>query len=262
MNTDDINIDAVITSLDEERSIAVKPATVRALDGDLVMAALLQQLRYRERHDRHVERWTDDEGEWVCATRAELAEDLGLSPSQVWRVLQRSIEQGFVRSCQPHKSKHDRRVFVRFVTSSARIRDIRARDSVTSERAISRALPLEVEEHNEKNTHTPELALVQSPSIEPMAWFDDFWKSYPRRNGAKVGKAAASKQWAKLKSNERAEALAGLPAYAAAKGAYPEDAERYLKHRRWVGLEVDTPGDRDARVMAKAEQIAQEMGMR
>lgn len=93
-------------------------------------------------------------------------------------------------------------------------------------------------------------------------WFEQFWKMYPKRNGSKVGKAAARKQWDKLKPADKLDAANGLAMYAAAKGAYPEDAERYLRHKRWVGIEVDTPEDRDARVMAKAEQMAQEMGMR
>lgn len=91
--------------------------------------------------------------------------------------------------------------------------------------------------------------------------FEHFWASYPKRAGAKVGKAAAKKQWLKLKPSERIGAVDGLIAYSVAKGAYPEDAERYLRHKRWVGLEVDTTEDRNERILRKAHEMATEMGV-
>lgn len=87
--------------------------------------------------------------------------------------------------------------------------------------------------------------------------FEHFWHGYPRRNGAKVGKAAAKKQWAKLKLSERVGAVDGVIAYTTAKNGYPEDAERYLRHKRWIGLEVETEGDHDQRIAEGAIEMAE-----
>jgi hypothetical protein len=86
--------------------------------------------------------------------------------------------------------------------------------------------------------------------------FEAFWSAYPKRQGVKSGKGPARKQWARLKDAERGEAVAELSRYATASRGYPRDAERYLRDRLWVGLEVETVEDRDARVIANAESLA------
>lgn len=88
-------------------------------------------------------------------------------------------------------------------------------------------------------------------------FFEVFWQSYPKRNGVRVGKVATQKEWAKLKPEERAAAAAGVETYARAMGSLPQDPERYLRHKRWVGIEVDSPGDRDQRVIEGATRIAE-----
>lgn len=89
------------------------------------------------------------------------------------------------------------------------------------------------------------------PGIEPpatraepaRAGFEEFWRAYPKRDGVKRGKAEAAKEWDRLKAAERVEAMDGLAAYVASSFGKPQDAERYLRKRRWVGVEVDAPLD-------------------
>lgn len=102
------------------------------------------------------------------------------------------------------------------------------------------------------SVHPPSLHVV--PSAES---FDALWSAYPKRAGVKVGKVAAAREWGKLSAEEREAALAGLPGYTKAARGYPQDAERYLKHRRWVGLEVETEADAAARSIAGAESLAE-----
>lgn len=113
--------------------------------------------------------------------------------------------------------------------------------------------------HNESPSEREpvERDATMSLAAAPGPDFEAFWSAYPKRAGAKVGKAVAAREWAKLKPEEREGALAGLAGYTKAARGYPQDAERYLKHRRWVGLEVETVEDRDARVIAGAESLAE-----
>lgn len=67
--------------------------------------------------------------------------------------------------------------------------------------------------------------------------FEAFWSQYPRRNGQRMGKAAASKQWDKLKPADRVEATRMLPAYSSAVGDFPKDAERYLRSHLWRDID-------------------------
>jgi hypothetical protein len=115
-------------------------------------------------------------------------------------------------------------------------------------------------ELNEPETRS-ELTLARELAALRDDSFEEFWSNYPKRNGVKVGKANARKQWAKLKESERSMALAALPEYTAAKNGYPEDAERYLRNKRWDGLEVETARDRDERIVDGALRFAAEMGM-
>ena len=73
--------------------------------------------------------------------------------------------------------------------------------------------------------------------------FSEFWDAYPLRKntsgGTKGSKRAAAKQWAALTDYDRAAALTSLPLYAAIKGNYVRDAERYLRHREWEGLDAN-----------------------
>ncbi|HXK39958.1 MAG TPA: hypothetical protein VJ837_03950, partial [Candidatus Paceibacterota bacterium] len=79
--------------------------------------------------------------------------------------------------------------------------------------------------------------------------FEDFWNQYPIRNGSKGSKKTARAVWSSLGEAKRTMALVSLPLYKRVAGAFPRDAERYLKSEMWEGLEEPTsnghaPGDR------------------
>lgn len=101
-------------------------------------------------------------------------------------------------------------------------------------------------QHNTTQQNTdpdpPLLIAVDAPPEDD--GFEEFWTQYPRRNGVRAGKAAARKLWRKLSPDDRAAARECLPLYAHVKGAYPEDAERYIRHRRWEGLDIEQPSER------------------
>lgn len=65
--------------------------------------------------------------------------------------------------------------------------------------------------------------------------FDAFWEAYPRRNGKKLGRGDALKQWRRLKAPERDAAMVGVGHYAAAclDGQLAKDAFRWLRDRCW-----------------------------
>lgn len=102
-------------------------------------------------------------------------------------------------------------------------------------------------QHNttEQNTYPDPPLLIAVDAPPAVDGFEEFWKQYPRRKGKRLGKAAARRYWAKLADVDREAALSGLKLYSEAKGQFPEDAERYLKHRRWEGLDEDSGSDRD-----------------
>jgi hypothetical protein len=80
-----------------------------------------------------------------------------------------------------------------------------------------------------------------APSALP---FDTFWNNYPTRNGIKGSKKNAQAVWRSLKPADRDVAVAALPVYAEAANGFPKDAERYLRHRIWEGLDPSQVGAR------------------
>lgn len=84
--------------------------------------------------------------------------------------------------------------------------------------------------------------------------FQQFWGTYPRRNGRQAGsKQEALAAWQKLSAADRAAALAALPVYSEFADGFPKDAVRYLKLRIWTeDLTVESTSDEDQDPMAKA----------
>lgn len=85
---------------------------------------------------------------------------------------------------------------------------------------------------------------VLKPSVEPSKEnvaaaplaFEAFWQTYPPRNGRKVGKDDAKKQWAKLSSEERQLAILGaanLRDETRSGLTFAPDAHRWLRKRSW-----------------------------
>lgn len=85
--------------------------------------------------------------------------------------------------------------------------------------------------------------------------FEAFWKSYPDRNGAKVGKLAAWQEWQRIDSGFYRAIVDSLPRYRASLGNLsPRDASRFLRDRLWLDLAGFNP-DSDIRT---ADEIISE----
>ena len=66
------------------------------------------------------------------------------------------------------------------------------------------------------------------------ASFETTWSAYPKRNGKKVGKLPAFKEWEKLSLEDQRAAYADIRDRNRAGGwEYIQDMQRYLKHRGW-----------------------------
>jgi hypothetical protein len=66
--------------------------------------------------------------------------------------------------------------------------------------------------------------------------FDQFWISYPKRRGKRVGKAAALRLFLKLKPVEQCEAYAAAQNYGNSQGVregFARDASRFLSADYW-----------------------------
>ncbi|PRY43293.1 hypothetical protein [Umezawaea tangerina] len=83
----------------------------------------------------------------------------------------------------------------------------------------------------------PHTAATASHAAE----FEAFWSAYPKRNGQRVGKKAATREFAKARKTATAEQLlAAVVKYAATCNGYPKDAERFLRDEIWADL-MPTP---------------------
>lgn len=64
--------------------------------------------------------------------------------------------------------------------------------------------------------------------------FEDFWKSYPKRQGnPPQGKANAFDQWQKLPPDDLPQVMLALNHYTKTCNGYPKDPERFLKKDFW-----------------------------
>lgn len=82
--------------------------------------------------------------------------------------------------------------------------------------------------------------------------FEKFWSDYPSRRGSKGSKKNAYAAWRRLSAAKREQAMTALPAYREVAGEYPRDAERYLKHELWEGIDLSTiepPADDGLKVL-------------
>jgi hypothetical protein len=71
--------------------------------------------------------------------------------------------------------------------------------------------------------------------------FEAFWEIYPRRNGQKVGKKNAAREFAKaLKKTTADRLMSATRRYAVTSNGFPKDAERFLRDEIWADLN-DTP---------------------
>jgi hypothetical protein len=72
---------------------------------------------------------------------------------------------------------------------------------------------------------------------DPLYRFEDFWKAYPKRNGAKVEKAKARDVWRKMPFNDKAAAWRSVRHYGPycdAGHTLAKDAHRWLSGKLWT----------------------------
>lgn len=93
----------------DEEFVAVQPSLVRALDGKVVDALVLQYLHFWLRVSTN-----EYEGEiWVYNTYQDWSDRLGISPKQAERAIKRLEEQDFILSCQPRAGAYDHKKWYR-----------------------------------------------------------------------------------------------------------------------------------------------------
>lgn len=74
------------------------------------------------------------------------------------------------------------------------------------------------------------------------AEFEAFWLAYPKRDGQRVGKKNAGREYGKARKTATAEQLmAAVAKYAATCNGYPKDAERFLRDEIWADLTPSPP---------------------
>lgn len=86
-----------------------------------------------------------------------------------------------------------------------------------------------------------------------LATFEDFWKAYPSRNGKKVLKQDALKEFKKLKEENIPDLMIAVKNYSDS-GQYPKDPPRFFKDGYW--REWMTPARFPEKVSAKNESLS------
>ncbi len=104
---------------------------------------------------------------------------------------------------------------------------------------------------------TQALALVGEAPVDPLVGFDHFWDAWPKRNGKKIAKGDAQKQWARLSYAEKKAAYRGALNYdlackAGSQGAM--DAFRWLRDRRWEDWQTPPEMSAPAAAQTRAER--------
>jgi hypothetical protein len=81
--------------------------------------------------------------------------------------------------------------------------------------------------------------------------FEKFWKTYPPRNGRRVGKKAAYRYWKKIPVEEQGCVIEAAGRYAAEIGNYAKDAQRWLRDEIWR----DYPSEKEEDVRMTVEEL-------
>lgn len=253
-----IQLGLIWEASDDERVVALRPALVRSLDGDVALAALWQQLIFRENREKGVEQFEDDDGQgwWTDCTRAEIAASIGISEPQARRLIDKARERSMIETRQPFLARHDRRLFVRLNRLSPDRGDGIGPSAVTeSAPRADLGYPVEAPGHVEGTESAPlpiegfrEVLKEENTARDS---FEAFWSTYPRRNGHERGsKKTARAIWDRLKPVDREAAMVGAVNYAAGQDPmFVKDAHRWLRDGLWVDwaeprARRSKPGDR------------------
>lgn len=129
----------------------------------------------------------------------------------------------------------------RLVADRIRKRDERAaRASTDSPRTVQGQSVDRARARTVPNPTNQEPSATAEPPQDENDRFDEFWQTYPPRNGKKVGKVNARIEWRKLNAEQRQRAIDGARNLARS-DQLPKDPERFL--RRAKGGKGDWPFD-------------------
>lgn len=93
-------------------------------------------------------------------------------------------------------------------------------------------------------------AATAPPVNDPLRGFDEFWESYPKRNGKRIGRGTCQTIWRGLSLEDKRAAWRGTQHYAAACAAQLQgamDPERFLRRRFWTDWQTPAVPDRPPR---------------
>jgi hypothetical protein len=233
----------------DEPFVAVFPSLVRLLDGDVASAAVLQHINFRSNSRLAM---ISETGEaWYPVTREDLADEIGLSAKQVKRIIEKLRAKEILLVQQI--GGIDRRNFYRIDLKRADALVPNGTDGTTPNGTDAMGpdgtdVPYTQELEQRKDLRT----LVQKP-IDPDPAFEEFWKTYPRREA----KGAARRAWGK------AVRLTNPDEILSAAARYRDDSNRdpaftahpatWLNGERW--LDGPLPARNDSRSEKKVDEV-------
>lgn len=165
----------------DEEFVAVQPSLVRALEGRVIDALVLQYLHFwlRVSTNEHL-------GEkWVYNTYSDWSEKLGISVDQARRSVKRLQEQGLVLYCQPHCGKYDQTKWYRIDYNHDCLLDLaksppRSGENTILDVAESPSRSGEIAESSISTVSTTESTITvkkKRPSTRTRTAKDDVWDS-------------------------------------------------------------------------------------
>lgn len=215
--------------------IMVRAALVRRLGG-ANEALVWSRIEYRAssaKHAHHV-----GENLWWAASRQTIAEEIGLTPEQVRRAIEKLVEDGFLLAERHHGS--DRTMsYSPVILHEAISPDGDSHEAHTPDASgeIAASIGRNGLMHE---AHTPDVPSIETfkkkrDELTAPDRFDAFWAVYPR----KTNKAAAVKAWPKAVTKVGADALVQMATDYANSPARPEvkfvpHASTWLNGERWM----------------------------
>lgn len=232
----------------EEPFVAVFPSLVRLLGGDVAAAAVLQHVNFRANSGAAVQ---DEDGlTWYPAGREDLAEEIGLSPKQVKRIMEKLRDLGMLKVQQ--MGGIDRRNYYRIDLEWALALVPNGTDG-TGPNGTDGLVPNGTDVPLLEEVSKKELRRVRKPIDDEDPGFMAFWDAYPR----KTAKGSARRAWS------RAVTVAPVDVIVAAAQRYAQDPNRedqftahpatWLNGERWA----DGPlPERKSRAERKTSEVA------
>ena len=162
------------------RFVAVFPRLVRALEGDVTAAAVLQAIHYR------MQGRGSNSDQWITLSLADIADEIGLSTSQAQRATVRLRDGGLLVSRESRGSS------LTWTIDYAEVAALGRTDTDSHHHRYEIA------------SHTSYTEELEEPKKSKKAdRFDEFWSVYPRR----AAKTAARKAWIKAISSTSAQVI-------------------------------------------------------